>query len=81
MSVRPALIGGAAKLGHGQPVEPGSPANLTLYDAGAVPEPVDPASHASKSRNSPFAGLALPGRVQATFLHGVPTVLDGKVIR
>jgi dihydroorotase len=81
MSVRPALIGGAAKQGHGQPIEPGSPANLTLYDAGAAPETVDPATHASKSRNSPFAGLALPGRVQATFLRGVPTVLDGKVTR
>jgi len=34
---------------------------------------------ASKSRNSPFAGLELPGRVVATFLRGVPTVLDGKL--
>ena len=37
--------------------------------------------HASKSRNSPFAGMALPGKVYATFLRGVPTVLDGKVTR
>ena len=76
MSLRPAAIGRLA--GHGRPLAAGGPANLTLYD----PEPtevVDPASHASKSRNSPFAGLALPGRVVATFLRGEPTVLDGKL--
>jgi dihydroorotase len=42
---------------------------------------VDPATHASKSRNSPFAGMTLPGRVDATFLRGTATVLDGKVTR
>jgi dihydroorotase len=75
MSARPAAIGRLP--GHGQPLAPGSPANLVLYD----PEPrevVDPATHASRSRNSPFAGLTLPGRVVATFLRGRPTVLDGK---
>ena len=81
MSVRPAIIGRAAELGHGQPIAPGSPANLALYDAAAAAEPVDPAAHASKSRNSPFAGMALPGRVYATFLRGVPTVLDEKVTK
>jgi dihydroorotase len=60
-------------------VAPGNPANLVLYDPAAPPEAVDPATHASKSRNSPFTGMALPGRVCATFLRGVPTVLDGKV--
>ncbi len=77
MSVRPAAIGRLA--GHGHLPEPGAPANLTLYDAAAPPEPVDPAAHASKSRNTPFGGVALPGRVVATFLRGVPTVLDGKL--
>jgi dihydroorotase len=79
MSVRPAAIGRVP--GHGVSIAPGSPANLALYDPAAPPEAVDPATHASKSRNSPFAGMALPGRVQATFLRGVPTVLDGKVTR
>jgi dihydroorotase len=79
MSVRPARIGRLAT--HGQPLRPGSPANITLYDAAAAKETVDPAGHASKSRNSPFAGMALPGRVHATFLRGVPTVLDGKVTK
>jgi dihydroorotase len=40
---------------------------------------VQPATHASRSRNSPFAGMDLPGRVVATFLRGTPTVLDGKI--
>jgi dihydroorotase len=40
---------------------------------------VDPRAHASRSRNSPFGGMELPGRVVATFLRGTPTVLDGKL--
>jgi dihydroorotase len=79
MSVRPAEIGRLT--GHGAPLEPGAPANLTLYDPAAPKEAVDPATHASKSRNSPFAGMSLPGRVYATFLRGTATVLDGKVTR
>ncbi len=95
MSGRPAVIGrldghgagghGAGGQGagigrHGCPLVPGSPANLVLYDP-APREPVDPAAHASKSRNTPFAGMTLPGRVMATFLRGRPTVLDGKLAR
>jgi dihydroorotase len=75
MSVRPAAIGRLA--GHGR-LEPGEPASLVLYDP-APRETVDPAEHASKSRNTPFAGMVLPGRVMATFLRGKPTVLDGKL--
>jgi dihydroorotase len=76
MSLRPARIGRLS--GHGIPLEPGAPANLTLYDP-APREAVDPAAHASKSRNTPFAGMVLPGRVVATFLRGTPIVLDGKL--
>jgi dihydroorotase len=85
MSVRPAAIGRigalAAGLGdqrHGCAIAPGSPASLVLYD----PEPitaVDPVVHASRSRNSPFAGMKLPGQVIATFLRGTPTVLGGRL--
>jgi dihydroorotase len=42
---------------------------------------VDPAQLASRSRNTPFAGRELPARPVATFLHGEPTVLDGKAVR
>jgi dihydroorotase len=75
MSARPAEIGRLT--GYGR-LAPGGPANLVLYDP--LPrEMVDPGQQASKSRNTPFAGMGLPGRVMATFLRGKPTVLDGKL--
>ena len=67
-----------AHVGHGAPLTDGGPANLTLYDPAAPAEAVSPVG-ASKSRNTPFAGMPLPGRVVATFLRGTPTVLDGKL--
>jgi dihydroorotase len=78
MSVRPAVIGRLD--GHGRPLAPGEPANLLLLDA-TTRATVDPATLASRSRNSPYAGRELPGRVVATFLRGTPTVLDGKATR
>jgi dihydroorotase len=75
MSAGPAAIGRLD--GHGRPIAVGEPANLVLVDP-AYRGTVDPAALASRSRNSPYAGRELPGRVVATFLRGVPTVLDGK---
>ncbi len=75
MAHRPAAIGRLG--GHGHRIEAGAPANLTLYDP-AASWVVDPADLVSRSRNTPYAGTALPGRVVATFLRGRPTVLDGK---
>jgi dihydroorotase len=75
MSVRPAQIGRLAR--HGQPLEPGSTANLVLLDPQAR-WTVDPANTVGRSRNNPFAGRELSARVVATFLRGRPTVLDGK---
>jgi dihydroorotase len=83
MSVRPAAIGrltGTDAPLHGCALAAGAPANLVLYDP-AGSELVDPRLHASRSRNNPFAGMQLPGRVQATFLRGEATVLDGKPAR
>ncbi|MGH8869283.1 MAG: dihydroorotase [Actinomycetes bacterium] len=77
MSYRPARIGRLA--GHGRPLAAGEPANLTLVDPSATIT-VDPAVLASRSRNTPYAGMTLPGRVVATFLRGRPTVLDGKLV-
>ena len=74
MSVRPARIGRLAD--HGRPIEVGAPANLTLIDDTAN-WIVDPAPLASLSRNTPFAGRQLPGRVLSTLLRGRATVLDG----
>ncbi|HET6625751.1 MAG TPA: dihydroorotase [Nocardioidaceae bacterium] len=76
MSYRPARIGRLAH--HGHPVEQGAPANLVLYDP-AHRHVVDATETASLSRNTPYAGRELPGKVVATFLHGRPTVLDGKL--
>ena len=76
MSHRPARIGRAH--GQGRPVAEGEPANLVLYDP-AVTRVVDSTELASLSRNNPYAGRQLPGRVMATFLRGRPTVLDGKL--
>ncbi|WP_241562150.1 dihydroorotase [Streptomyces hoynatensis] len=77
MSARPAAIGRLA--GHGRPVAPGEPANLTLLDP-AYRGVVDPAHFASRSRNSPYRGLELPGRVTHTFLRGRATVQDGELV-
>jgi len=79
MSVRPAAIG-RIDATHGRPLAPGEPANLVLVDPGSRAV-VDPSTLASRSRNSPYAGRELPGRVVHTFLRGLPTVLDGKAVR
>jgi dihydroorotase len=78
MSRAPARIAGLA--GHGVDLVPGAPATLTLIDP-AARRVVDPAELVSRSRNTPYAGTTLPGRVVATFLRGEPTVLDGKAVR
>jgi dihydroorotase len=75
MSETPARIGRLE--GHGRPLAVGEPANVVVVDPTAR-WVVDPAQTASRSRNTPFAGRELPARVRATFLRGVPTVLDGK---
>jgi len=75
MSCAPALIGGLAA--HGRHVVVGEAANLVLFDPSGS-SAVDPSRSASRSRNNPYAGRELPGRVVATFLRGRPTVLDGK---
>ncbi|MET8506746.1 dihydroorotase [Streptomyces sp. NPDC004787] len=76
MSVAPARIGRAN--GHGRPVSAGEPANLTLVDP-AYRGVVDPADFASRSRNTPYEGRELPGRVTHTFLRGRATLVDGKL--
>ncbi|MFF4872106.1 dihydroorotase [Streptomyces sp. NPDC090109] len=76
MSFAPARIGRAK--GHGRPVSAGEPANLTLVDP-AYRGVVDPADFASRSRNTPYEGRELPGRVTHTFLRGRATVVDGKL--
>ncbi len=74
LSWQPAAIGGLES--HGGPVGPGRPANLCVVDP-AVRWEVDPSRLASRSRNTPYAGRKLTGRVRHTVLRGEPVVVDG----
>ena len=78
MSATPARIAGLTD--QGRPLVAGAPANLTLVDPEAT-RVVDPGELASKSRNTPYAGMELPVRVVATFFNGAATVLNGKVTK
>ncbi|MDF1605621.1 dihydroorotase [Nocardioides sp. YIM 152315] len=77
MSHAPARIGRVSDR-HGRPVAVGEPANVVLYDP-AARRTIEPSESASLSRNTPYRGMELPGRVVATFLRGRATVLDGKL--
>jgi dihydroorotase len=76
---KPAAIAGVADE-HGRPIAPGEPANLTVFDPTEQWQ-VQPAELASKSRNTPFVGVPLRGRVRHTILRGTPTVIDGTATR
>ncbi|MET7418311.1 dihydroorotase [Dactylosporangium sp. NPDC005555] len=78
MSVAPARIAGLS--GHGHALKVGGVANITIFDP-SVRWTVDPTALASRSRNTPYAGMELRGRVEATYLRGEPTVLNGKATR
>ena len=77
MSVAPARIGALAD--HGRPIAIGEPANLVVVDP-TIRWTASPAALASKSRNTPYAGRTLPGRVVATVLRGRLTSRDGAVL-
>jgi dihydroorotase len=79
LSWKPAAIAGVADR-HGRPIEPGEPANLTIFDPDEVWEVV-PARLASKSHNTPYVGMPLRGRVLHTILDGTAVVLDGTALR
>jgi dihydroorotase len=74
MSRTPARIGRLA--GHGRPLSAGEPAELTFYDP-SVMAVFAPEDLRGRSRNSPYVGRELPGRVVWTVHQGVPTVADG----
>jgi dihydroorotase len=73
LSWRPAAVLGVDDE-HGTIAE-GRPANLTVIDLEHT-WVVDPAALASRSRNTPYAGRRLRGKVRHTLLHGEPVVLD-----
>jgi dihydroorotase len=79
MSWQPARVAGLTEE-HGGPLAPGRVANLTVID----PEArwvVDPERLASLSRNTPYAGRALSGRVRHTVLRGEAVVIGGEAQR
>jgi dihydroorotase len=79
LSWNPARIAGITGL-HGGPVAEGFPANLCIIDPGAT-WVVEPERLASRSRNTPYAGRKLTGRVRHTLLRGEPVVIDGEAQR
>jgi dihydroorotase len=78
LSWRPAAILGVDDE-HGAVVV-GRPANLTVIDLEQT-WTVDPALLASRSRNTPYAGRELRGKVRHTLLAGEPVVLAGEALR
>jgi dihydroorotase len=79
LSWRPARIAGLGDR-HGRPVAAGEPANLVVFDPDAEWEVV-PARLASRSRNTPYVGVPLRGRVRHTIFDGALVVEDGRAGR
>ena len=76
LSTTPARILGLSN--HGA-LRQGQPANVVVFDP-EMTWTVDPMTFQSKSRNTPFAGRRLRGKVLHTFFNGKQTVRDGKLL-
>lgn len=76
LSWRPAAIAGLAGR-HGGPVAPGAPANLCVIDPEAE-WTVSGAAMAGPSRNTPFEGRTVRGRVRHTIRRGEAVVVNGE---
>jgi dihydroorotase len=74
LSVRPAAIGRMGE--QGRPVAVGAPANLCVIDPSAA-WTIDDTGGASRSRNVPYAGRRVTGKVRHTVCAGEPVVIDG----
>src|SRR4051812_5993059 len=79
LSWQPAAIAGLTPE-HGGPIIEGAPANLCVFDPKAT-WTVDPERLASRSRNTPYGGRTLKGKVRHTLLRGEPVVLNGEAQR
>jgi dihydroorotase len=79
LSWQPARIAGLSGR-HGGPVAEGFAANLCVFDPAAT-WVVEPERLASRSRNTPYAGRKLTGKVRHTLLRGEPVVIDGEAQR
>ena len=79
LSWQPAKIA-AVNAEHGGPIAAGKPANLCVIDPNAEWS-VDGRALASKSRNTPYDGRKLTGKVRHTILRGEVVVRDGEAQR
>ncbi len=80
LSWQPARVVGLDADGHGGAVASGALANLCVIDP-AHEWSVEGARLASKSRNSPWDGWKLTGKVRHTIYRGIPTVRDHEATR
>ena len=74
LSWRPAAIAGLNGV-QGCPIAPDAPANLCVFDPDEE-WTVDPNDLASRSRNTPYAGRRVRGRVRHTVVGGHPVVVN-----
>ena len=77
MSITPARIGRAT--GQGIELAVGAPANITIYDPNKS-RVVVAEEQISKSKNTPFTGITLPGEVRHVFFKGKPTMISTKMV-
>ena len=75
MSEKPAEI--TRLPGHGRPIAPGEPANLTIVDPDS-PWTVKGRNLASKASNTPYEDMEFSARVTHTILRGRITCADGQ---
>jgi dihydroorotase len=78
LSWQPAAIAGMAD--HGRPIVAGAAANLCVVDP-AHRWTIDGSGGASRSRNVPYAGLSVRGKVRHTVCRGEAVVVDGELQR
>lgn len=79
MSWAPARIAELSER-HGRPIVVGEPANLAVWDTTSV-WTVSRDDLSSKSRNTPYHGMELRGRVRHTIFNGELVVRDGKALK
>ena len=75
-SVHPARIAGIAEQ-HGRPIAVGEPAHIAVWDLTSTYE-VSRSDMVSKSRNTPYHGMTVKGRVRHTVFGGDIVVQEGK---
>lgn len=79
MSWAPARIADISER-HGRPIAVGEPANIAVWDTTTV-WTVSRDELSSKSRNTPYHGMELRGRVRHTIFNGELVVRDGKALK